>query len=255
MYLKNKVAIITASGSGMGQESANLFAENGAKVCVADINATSGEKVVNEIKKCGGDAFFVQTDIRIMSDVRKMVDKTIQKYKKIDVLFNHVGVPGPGRIEEMTEESFDDVVDTNLKGNIFASQYVINEMRKQKQGGSIIFTASTSGVTGSPHSPVYSMTKGGIILFAKSLARFLATENIRVNCIAPSLANTPMANQFLQRNKNDDLEKSRKMVMDRVPMHRMVEPHEVAKAALYLASEESSFVTGVVLPVDGGYLA
>jgi NAD(P)-dependent dehydrogenase (short-subunit alcohol dehydrogenase family) len=255
MRLKDKVAIITASGSGMGKATALLFAREGARVCVADINEEQGQKTEREIERKNGHAIFLKTDVSKIEDIRNMIDVVVKEYGKLDILFNHAGIPGPGSIEDVTEESFNQIIEVNLKSCLFATQYAINQLKKQGHGGSIIFTSSTSGISGSPHSPIYSMTKGGLIPFAKSLAKAFAPYNIRVNCIAPGLMDTPMAKQFLKRTEEDNFEKNKKMVVDRIPMGRMGKPEEVAMAALYLASDESSFTTGTVIPVDGGYLA
>lgn len=255
--LDGKVSIITAAASGMGEASAKLFAKEGSKVVVADIDSDKGKRVVKEIKGDGGDAIFVNTDISKVSDLEKMVKTTVETYGKLNVLFNHGGMPGPKGVAGVTPEEWEHCMKVNLFSGFFAAQFAIPEMQKIG-GGSILFTASTAGLIGSAFSPVYSASKGGVVLMTKSLALNLAKENIRVNCICPSLADTPMGPEFV-RVRPDEEEAAIQSKVDTfltwIPMGRLVKPQEIAYAALYLASDESSFVTGIYLPVDGGQIA
>jgi NAD(P)-dependent dehydrogenase (short-subunit alcohol dehydrogenase family) len=255
--LDGKVSIITAAGSGMGEAAAKLFAKEGAKVVVADIAPAKGQRVTKEIRDAGGDAIFIEVDVSKASDMERMVKTTVQTYGKLNILYNHAGMPGPKGIEDVTEEEWEQCNKVNMLGGFFASKFAIPEMRKAG-GGSILFTASTAGIIGSRYSPTYSAAKGSIVLLTKSLALALARDNIRVNCICPTLANTPMGPDFVRAEPDEDwatTEVGIKRFITTIPLGRMVEPQEVAYAALFLASDEASFITGIFLPVDGGATA
>ncbi|MBA7706776.1 2,5-dichloro-2,5-cyclohexadiene-1,4-diol dehydrogenase LinX [subsurface metagenome] len=201
--LDGKVSIITGAGSGMGEATAKLFSKEGAKVVVADIDAVKGQQVVKEIKDAGGDAIFIEADVSKVSDMEKMVKTTVETCGKINILYNHAGVPGPKGIEDVTEEEWEQCIKANVLGSFFATKFAIPEMRKTG-GGSVLFTASTAGIVGSRFSPTYSSAKGALVLLTKSLALRLAKDNIRVNCICPSLADTPMGPDFVRAKPDED---------------------------------------------------
>jgi len=252
MRLEDRVAVITGAGSGMGRASAQLFAKEGAKVVVADIDPAGGQETVELIKDAGGEATFVQVDVSKVSDLERMIKTAVETYGKLDILYNHAGIPGPGGIEEVDEESWGKAMDTNLKGGFFATKFAIPEMRKTG-GGSILFTSSVSGLVGSPLSPQYSAGKGGVVMLAKALAVALGADNIRVNCICPGATDTPMLPQFFGRVPDPDA--AGQTYINSLPIKRWGKPEDIAYAALFLASDESSYITGVALPVDGGYIA
>jgi len=255
--LDGKVSIITGAGSGMGEATAKLFSKEGAKVVVADIDPVKGQRVAKEIKDAGGDAIFIEVDVSKVSDMEKMVKTTVETYGKLSILYNHAGIPGPKGVEDVTEEEWEQCIKVNILGSFFATKFAIPEMRKAG-GGSILFTASTAGIIGSRFSPTYSSAKGAIVLLTKSLALKLATDNIRVNCICPSLADTPMGPDFVRAKPDEDwatTEATMKRFLTTIPMGRLVKPQEIAYAALFLASDEASFITGIFLPVDGGATA
>ena len=256
--LEGKVSIITGAGSGMGEATAKLFSKEGAKVVVADIDPAKGQRVAKEIKDSGGDATFVEADVSRVSDMEKMVNKTVEVYGKLNILYNHAGSTGPTGVEEVMEEEGEQCIKTNMLGSFFATKFAVPEMRKAG-GGSILFTASTAGLIGSRFSPTYSSAKGGIVLLTKSIALRLAKDNIRVNCICPSLADTPMGPDFVRATPDEDWATTQatieRFVTTYIPMGRMVKPQEIAYAALFLASDEASFITGIFLPVDGGATA
>lgn len=255
MRLKDKVAIITASGSGMGRASAILFAKEGAQVVVADINVEKGEETVKTIREAGGEASFFRVDVSDLSLLKQMIDFTVDKYGKINILYNHAGTPGPAGVEEVEEKDWDEATDLNIKGAFFATKYALPEIKKQG-AGSIIFTASISGLVGSISSPVYSAVKGAVVNLTRALATRYASENIRVNCICPGAIETPMFPQFMGRPGQEHLrEENTKKLSAGIPMKRVGQPEEIAATALFLASDESSYITGVILPVDGGYVA
>jgi NAD(P)-dependent dehydrogenase (short-subunit alcohol dehydrogenase family) len=252
--LKDKVALITAAGSGIGQASARLFAQEGASVVVADIDPNKGQTTVKLIEEAGGEATFVKADVAEVSDMEKMVKASVDGYGKLNVLFNNAGVPGAFKLEGVSEEEWRTCMDINTKGAFFATKYAVPAMRKAG-GGSIIFTASTAGLFGSAFSPVYSLAKGGIVNLTRALALLLAPDNIRVNSICPSLADTPMGPLFMGPGTAEEKAATQQLFLKTVPMGRMARAEEIGYAALFLASDEASFITGAALPVDGGFTA
>jgi NAD(P)-dependent dehydrogenase (short-subunit alcohol dehydrogenase family) len=255
--LRGKVAIITGAGSGVGQAGARIFGREGAKVVVGDIEPSSGKETVKLVKDAGGEATFVKMDGGKISDVRRLVDTTVNVYGKLDILWSHAGIPGPGRLEDTEEAEFDRAMDVNLKGPFFCAKYAAPYMIKAG-GGSIIFTASGAALRSSKLSPSYAAAKGGLIPFTMSLAVSLAQYKIRANCICPGFIDSPMCRIFVDRKgelKGEALENAVRMFGKNVPMERLARPEEIAYAALFLASDEASYITGAILPVDGGMLA
>jgi len=256
MRLQDKVAIITAAGSGAGRAGAVLFAKEGAKVVAGDIAPKGGEETVKRIKDKGGEATFVQMDAGRVEDMRRLIDTAVNKYGKLNILWNHAGIPGPGKLEDTEEGDLDKSLAVNIKGGFFATKYAVPHMKKAG-GGSIIFTASTSALRASPWSPSYAAAKGALIPLTMSLAVYLGPNNIRVNCICPGLIDSPMARVFVDRTGSiakDVVEKSIEEFSKKVPLNRNALPEDIAKVALFLASDESPFVTGVIIPVDGGVI-
>jgi 3-oxoacyl-[acyl-carrier protein] reductase len=254
MRLLNKVALITGSGSGIGRESAIIFSREGAKVSIADIDKKGGQQTVDLIKQKGGTAIFIQTDVSKANDVEKMIKTTVDHYGKLDILFNHAGVPMSFTpVEELEEDLWDRIMDTNVKSIFLACKYGVPFMKKQG-GGVIINTASIGGVRPRPGISAYNTSKGAIITLTKALAIELAPNKIRVNCINPVAAET----LFLVRavtggsRKDEKYEEGIKRTLESIPLGRLAQPEDVAYAALYLASDDSSMVTGVSLNVDGG---
>lgn len=253
MRLENKVAVISAGASGMGKAGALLFAKEGAIVNILDINQENGEHVVHEIRENGGQANFLHIDLTDLFAIKTAIEQIKNQYGRIDVLWNHVGIPGPSGIETVEEEEFDLAMMLNLKSGFFTTKYALPYMKEL--GGSIIFTASVSGFVASPFSPVYSAAKGAVVNLVRSLAVRLGNDKIRVNAICPGLTETPMLKQFLARTEEDDFEQNKQNFLKSIPLHRAAQPTDIANTALFLASDESSFISGVNLPVDGGYTA
>lgn len=249
MKLANKVAIITGAGSGMGRASACLFAREGAKVSVVDINIAGGQETVGLIKRSGGVAQFISADVAKASDVEQMIKATVNAYTRLDILFNNAGVPMSFTpIEEVDEELFDKILAVNLKGIFLGCKYATPVMKKQG-GGVIINTASIAGLRARPGLNVYCASKGGAIVLTQAVAIELAPYNIRVNAINPVATDTPMLSGFIG---DKDLEEGRKAFIATIPLGRLAMPEDIAYAALYLASDESSMVTGACINVDGG---
>ncbi len=252
MKLAGKVALITGAGSGFGRASAVLFAKEGAKVIVSDINAKTGNKTVDLIKKGGNEASFVQADVSKSSDVEKMIKFATDKYGRLDVLYNNAGIPmAMTPVENVPEDLWDRVLDINLKSIFLASRIAISIMKKQG-GGVILNTASISGVRPRPGLCAYTASKAGAIALTKALAIEAAPFKIRVNSISPVAAETPMLEGFFNEEQKKNLEATRKAFLATIPIGRYAQAEDVAKAALYLASDDASMVTGADLYVDGG---
>jgi NAD(P)-dependent dehydrogenase (short-subunit alcohol dehydrogenase family) len=253
MRLSGKVALITAAGSGMGRASAQRFAAEGSVVVVTDVDSGAAAGTVEAIEAEGGDAWPMVLDVRDRAAIERVVQEVADRHGRIDVLFNHAGVPGAAGID-IDEDAWRFATDVNLKGAFDMTAIALPWLRRSA-AASVIFTASVSGIVGSPLSPLYSMTKGGIVLLMKSLALKLGPEGIRVNTICPGPVDTPMLPQFFGREHGDGVADLIDAFMSSVPLGRPGRPDEIAAAAAFLASDDASFITGVALPVDGGYLA
>jgi NAD(P)-dependent dehydrogenase (short-subunit alcohol dehydrogenase family) len=259
MRLAGKIGIVTGAASGMGRAGAVRFAAEGASVAVVDRDGAGVAAVVAEIAADGGRATGIVADLTRDEDSRRIVTDTVDGFGALDFMWHHVGHPGPALVEGVDLADFDATVDLNLRTLLVASEAAIPELRR-RGGGALLFTASTSGLRGSAFSPVYSMAKFGVVGFTRALAGRLAKENIRVNAVCPGPIDTPMLRTFVARPDQastvgmdkEDLVRARGGA---TPMGRAGQPHEVANAALFLLSDEASFVTGAALPVDGGYCA
>ena len=252
MRLEGKVALITGGNSGIGSATAIRFANEGAAVAITGRNAERGEQVVQEIVANGGDAIFIRSDVRSAEDCRHAVDQTLERFGKIDVLFNNAGVFHPKNIPDCTEEEWDETIDSSLKGAFLMSKYVLPSMIEQGSG-SIIHTSSGWGVLGGDKAAAYCAAKGGLIVMAKAMAIDHGPDGIRVNCVCPGDVLTPMLpDDAAKRGMSwDDYAVG---AADR-PLGRIGTAEDIANAVLYLASDESSFVTGESLVVDGGGVA
>jgi NAD(P)-dependent dehydrogenase (short-subunit alcohol dehydrogenase family) len=261
MRLAGKIGIVTAAASGMGRAGALRFAREGAQVAVVDVDAAGVQRVVSEIAGAGGTAHGIVADLTQDEESRRIVWDTVSRFKGLDFVWNHVGHPGPAAVEGIDMSAFDLAIDLNLRTVLLTTEAAIPEMRARGGGGSLLFTASTSGLQGSSYSPVYSMCKFGVVGFVKSLAVRLAPEKIRVNAVCPGPIDTPMLRVFVARPDQkstaglDPEDLVRRRAAGSVPLGRTGRPEEIANAALFLLSDEASFITGAALPVDGGVTA
>lgn len=249
--LDGKVAIITGAASGIGRASARLFAQEGARLVLADIDP-QGEAVAEEINGAGGKAIFVKTDVSDAAQVQGLIGAAVDAYGRLDIMFNNAGIEGEQRFTaDCSVENWDRVLAVNLKGVFLGMKYAIAEMLKAG-GGVIVNTASTAGLTGYPSLPAYSASKGGVIQLTKTAALEYARNGIRVNCICPGGILTPLVERFTAGLPQEQVQK---MVEMAHPIGRFGAPEEVAKLALYLASDDSSFCTGAPFIIDGGMTA
>jgi len=249
--LKNKVAIITGARRGMGRTHALTLAKAGAKVVVSDISQEDCEKVVEEIKKDGGQAIAIKCDVSQKSEVEKMIKETIKKWGRVDILVNNAGICQFKPFLELSEEEWDRTINVNLKGYFLCAQAAAQEMAKQKSGAIVNIASVAMGQQGIGFANIahYCASKGGVVGMTEALAVELAPYNIRVNAIAPGMIETPMIDPI----KSDP--KSLEGLLSRVPMRRVGKPQEISNMVLFLSSEASSYMTGSTVVIDGGWLA
>jgi NAD(P)-dependent dehydrogenase (short-subunit alcohol dehydrogenase family) len=252
MRLKDKVALITGAGMGQGRAGAQLFAEHGAKIICGDIDGDAGEKTVSLIEKAGGTAIFKHCDVSKEEDCKNLVKAGIDAFGGLNILYNNAGVLWKDRdvsLVDIKNEDWASIMNICLMGAVYVCRYGIPEL-KRAGGGSIINIGSISALTGSTiPQDAYNASKGALIILTKSIAIQFARDNIRCNIIHPGMINTPMQHRYME---NEDWLKA---VLDSIPMGRFGEPKEIASAALFLASEESSYMTGAELIIDGGFYA
>lgn len=251
MDLQNKVAVVTGARRGMGKADALLLAKAGAKVVVSDISQEECQQVADEIKNAGGGAIAVKCDVSKKEEVDAMIKKSVEAFGRIDILVNNAGICEFKPFLEITEEEWNKTIDINLKGYFLCAQAAAKEMAKQNSGVIINIASIAMGQVGVgfPAISHYCASKGGIVAMTEAMALELAPYNIRVNAIAPGAIDTPMAASV----KDDP--KTLEGIMARVPLKRIGKPEEIANAVLFLASDDSSYMTGSVVVVDGGWLA
>lgn len=239
---ENKVVLITGATSGIGKACAKMFAKENAKVILVGRNIKRGQKIEDEINKTSGNAFFIQCDVSNETQVKNMVCAAVNKYKKVNILFNNAGImPKSEEIENISFDDWQKTLDINLTGLFLVTKYLKQYLLKEK--GVIINNASIAGLQyyASGRSYAYSASKAAVIQFSHQIAKNYAPEGIRVNCIAPGIIDTPILG-----------DRDRKLYAQRVPLKRLGTPDDVAKAVLFLASDSASYLTGTVLPIDGG---
>ncbi len=250
MKLEGKVAIVTGGGSGIGRATSLAFASEGAKVVVADVVAKGGEETTRMIRDAHGEAIFVKVDVSNAEQVKAMVDKTIEVFGRLDCAANNAGIsPAPISISRCTEESWDSVIDINLKGVFLCMKFEVPRMLKG-DGGSIVNTASMVGLVGDGGHPAYAASKHGVVGLTKTVAIMYGKAGIRVNAVCPGVIRTPMSEKSFAEHPE-----LKAMSIAMAPMDRFAEAEEVARAIVWLCTNDASFITGHALPVDGGYVA
>lgn len=256
MLLKDKIALVTAGASGMGRAAAELFAKQGAHVIVVDVNEQAAEETVAGISAAGGSAAAEVVNVRDLDALKALASRVSSEHGKLHVLYNNVGIPGAAGLD-LTEEEWDTGLEINARASFFLSGHLTEALKAggADGGASVIFTSSTSGLIGSPYSPMYSFTKGGIIALVRSMALAFATDGIRVNAVAPGSVETPGLPAFFRVEDPEEIERRKAAFFATIPMGRAAQPDEIAKVVLFLASDLSSYVTGVTIPVDGGITA
>jgi len=244
-----KVALVTGAGLGLGRAAAVAFAREGAKVVVADIDMENGQKTVDMIKQAGGDAMLIRTDVSKAADVEAMVNKTVEAYGRLDYAHNNVGIEElPEPLTQATEEFFDRLIAVDLKSVWLCLKYEILYMEKHG-GGSIVNTSSIAGLIGAPGQAIYTACKWGVNGLTKTAASMHAKAGIRVNAVCPAgMAGTGFYNRMLA-----DQPGMCEAVIDMVPLGRDSQPEEIAEAVIWLCSDKASYVTGILMPVDGGF--
>jgi NAD(P)-dependent dehydrogenase (short-subunit alcohol dehydrogenase family) len=252
MRLQGKVALITGGTSGIGSATAIRFAQEGARVAITGRDARRGGEVIDTIAAAGGQAIFIRSDVRLAAACRRAVEQTLERFGQIDILFNNAGVFHPRTVPDCSEEEWDETIDSSLKGAFLMSKYALPSMI-ERGSGSIIHTSSGWGILGGNDAAAYCAAKGGLVVMAKAMAIDHGPQGIRVNCVCPGDVLTPML--------HDDAAKRGMAWEDYAagaiqrPLGRIGTVDEIASAVLFLASDESSFVTGEALVVDGGGVA
>ena len=248
--LQDKVAIITGSRRGIGRGIALAFAKEGCKVVVSDyVEDKDGKNTANEIKKLGSDAIFVKADVSKEKDVKNLVGKAVKKFGKLNIMVNNAGIVSFGKADTLTEKDWDKVINVNLKGVFFGTKYAAKQMLKQGKGGRIINISSIAGLVGFPGISAYCASKGGVTEFTREAALDYASKGITVNAVNPGVIETDMTKGMIE-----DKETS-KNLLENTPVGRFGNPEDIGNAALFLALDESSFITGHNLVVDGGWTA
>jgi NAD(P)-dependent dehydrogenase (short-subunit alcohol dehydrogenase family) len=250
--LQDKTAIVTGGGMGIGKAIALLFAEEGANIVVADIDRDAGQATVSEIEGAGGQAIFVLCDVSNSDQVKTLVETTIQTFGGVDILINNAGISGPGSVVDTSEEQWDRVIGVNLKSIFLNTKHAIPHMI-EGGGGTVVNVASVAALAGLRGNAAYNASKSAIITLTMNIALDFAEDGIRANTLCPGATLTPMYKTGVARSGNAE-EMQAKMTRLR-PMNRLAAAHEIAKAALFLASDESSCVTGATLVADSGSMA
>lgn len=252
MRLAKKVAIITGAATGIGRAAALLFAREGARVVVADVDEEGGRETVTLIEEAGGEAVYVRVDVTRPTDVERMVRTAVETYGRLDVLFNNAAVNLAATVTETSEEAWDRIMAVNVKGVFLGCKYAIPAMAAGG-GGVIVNTASAAAIVGLKGLAAYTTSKGAVLQLTRNVALDYADQKIRANALCPGVTATAMTLSVIEKSPNPEAMRQR-MDAGR-PLGRMADPEEIARAALFLASEESSFMTGVPLIVDGGFTA
>lgn len=258
--LNGKITLITGAASGMGRASALTFAAHGAHVVIVDRDGRGADGVRQEIATAGGSAEAVELDVLDLDAVERAIGKVSDRHGRLDVLFNHVGAACPPGMN-VSVDQWERAISINLRAPVFITQFALPLLKAAPRGASIIFTASIAGVVASPMSPVYAAAKGGVVQYARTLAVTLGSFGIRSNVICPGPTESPMLLDFFaptvvgEQVTREAIGPGVERFLERVPLGRTGQPSDAAGLALFLASDLSAYVTGVAIPVDGGYVA
>lgn len=248
--LQNKIALVTGGTSGIGRDTAVLFAKAGAKVVVAGRREAEGKETIDMVRAAGGEGIFVQTDVSRTGDVQSLVQETVEKFGRLDVAFNNAGIEGNWLpIVEQPEEDWDRTIDINLKGTWLCLKHEIKQMLKQGAGGAIVNMASVAGLMGAAGAATYVASKHGVMGLTKSAALEYARSDIRINVVCPAVIETPMGNRIFGEGPMHDF------ALGLHPIGRFGKPMEIAEAVVWMCSDRASFMTGQSLVLDGGLLA
>lgn len=245
MLLENKVAIITGAGSGFGRATAELYAKEGAKIVAVDFNEETVQETVTSIQDNGGEAVAVKADVSMDEDVKNFIQTAVDTYGKIDILFNNAGIYAPGTVEETDIDDWNHSLDVNITALFLAGKYAMPYLKESK--GNIINTASAGGIIGFPNAISYATTKGAVISFTRAMAVDYAEAGVRINAICPGTGETGMTKDLLE------IDEIYEGFISPIPMKRLGKPNDIANAALFLGSDQASYITGHALPVDGGW--
>ncbi len=252
MRLEGRVSIVTGGANGIGRAICEVFAREGATVVISDIDVERGEEVLNNIKEVSPDSFFMKTDVSKEEEMKALIEKTVERFGKIDIMVNNAGIHHMGPITSLTEDIIDRLFAVNVKGTIWGMKYSIPYML-EKGKGVIINLSSMSGMVGHPNAALYCATKGAILQLTKATALEYATSGIRINALCPGTVDTNILRNAV--NNSPDPEATLKAFTEAEPVKRLATPEEIARSALFLASDDSSFMTGAPLLVDGGFTA
>ncbi|HVN90100.1 MAG TPA: glucose 1-dehydrogenase [Candidatus Binataceae bacterium] len=249
--LEGKVALITGAGSGIGRATAKIFAREGAKIVLADIVADAAQETLNEVKKLGAQGICIKADVANWTDVEGLVAKTVETYGRLDCAFNNAGIEGqPALTHKCTEENWNRVIAINLTGVWHCMKAEIAQLLKQGGGGAIVNTSSVAGIAGSVGGPAYVASKHGVAGLTRAASMEYGKHNIRINAVCPGPIRTPMLGRIMEHTKGGEQGFARSE-----PLRRLGEPDEIGEAVAWLCSERASYVTGLPMPVDGGYFA
>lgn len=252
MKLEGKVAIVTGAASGFGAASARLFASEGARVLVVDINKAGADEVADGIQAAGGTALACKVDVSQQADVERMIASAVDDFGRVDILYNNAGVPmTPTRVQRIENGTWEHIMDINAKSVFLGVRAAVPIMREQG-GGVILSTSSISGSRPRTGLSIYTASKAAVTYLTKSFAVELADYNIRVNCISPVAADTPMLMSFVPERARENPEAAKEGIISSIPLKRLGTAQDVASAALYLVSDDAAFITGVDFYVDGG---
>jgi NAD(P)-dependent dehydrogenase (short-subunit alcohol dehydrogenase family) len=252
--LSGKVALVTGGGSGIGRAASLKFAEEGAQVAVVDVDEAAARSVAKEILDVGGKAVAIVADVSSAADAAQMVDTTLRELGALHILYNNAGVDSTGSVLDGTEEDWDRCLDVNAKGTFLSSKFAAAEI-EASGGGAIINQGSVAALVGIREFAAYCAAKGAVVSLTRAMAVDLAPRGIRVNCICPGTVFTPMMEPMIRKRGGGDLQKGLELTVQKYPIGRLGTPEDIARVALFLASDDAAFVTGAVYAADGGMTA